>query len=191
MRGDKNSELVASALRENENAFRKLIEKYNPVVYSVVRGIMGNHADAEDTVQEIFIKVYRGLGAFRGDSRLSTWIYRIARNEAINASARIKSSFRPIEEANGLGSERPNPHECYEKKKTSEQLEMLLSKLDENYRVALKLRYMGERSYSEIAEIMDIPIGTVKTYIHRAKILLKKMLTAENSSKAKKGYGAQ
>ena len=148
----------------------------HPLVYSVVRGIMGNRDEVEDVTQEVFIKVYRKLATFRGEASLSTWIYRIARNEAINTTRRARHDTGPLDEAERLASTDPGPERNLERRITAHLVEDLLSSLDEQYRVVLELRYMGEKSYTEIAEIMDIPIGTVKTNIHRGKTLLKQRL---------------
>lgn len=129
-----------------------LVERHQPLVYTVARGVLGTGDDVDDTVQDIFIKVFQGLSRFRGDSRFSTWIYRIARNEALNAVRKRRAGM--------------------------DSIDGYMAQLDENYRVVLELRYMGEKSYNEISEIMDVPIGTIKTYIHRAKQELKrKMMT--------------
>ena len=115
--------------------------------------MLGDRDDVEDVVQEVFIKVYRGLSKYRGDSKFSTWIYRIARNESINAVRKNVISGQPIEDTviEAPSSTRPD-----------EQIE---------------LRYLGERSYAEIGDTLDLPIGTVKSYIHRAKIELKRLMT--------------
>lgn len=156
---------------------------HTPLVYSAVRAILGGCPDVEDTVQDVFVKVYRGLHAFRGESKLSTWIYRIARNEALNASARVRPDLVTIEEARDIGSKIKGPDKIYRIEKEREMLNRLIQRLDERYRIALELRYMGEKSYAEISEMMEIPEGTVKTYIHRAKAALKKMLAAKNPNK--------
>ncbi len=175
-RDDRDRSLIEKSLEGSGKAFKKLVDKYQPLVYSVVRGIMGNRDEVEDVTQEVFIKVYRKLATFRGEARLSTWIYRIARNEAINAAKRARSDIGPLDEAERLASSDPGPDRHLESHVTASLVEELLSSLDEQYRVVLELRYMGEKSYAEIAEIMEIPVGTVKTYIHRGKMLLKQRL---------------
>ncbi|UCG52756.1 MAG: RNA polymerase sigma factor [Candidatus Latescibacterota bacterium] len=169
--------LVAKALRGNEKAFRQLIAQYQPMAYSVVRGILGDREDVEDVLQDVFIKVYRGLSGFRGDSKLSTWIYRIARNEAVTAARKRDPSGPPVEELDLQTPARTRPDEQYLQKARQDYLGRCLGQLDENYRVVLELRYMGEMSYAEIGEAMDLPIGTVKTYIYRAKVELRKVMT--------------
>jgi RNA polymerase sigma-70 factor (ECF subfamily) len=149
--------LVAKSLQGNQKAFRELISRHHATAFAVVRSVMGDRDDVEDVVQQVYIRVHRGLASFRGDARFSTWLYRIARNEAINAVKR--------------------PDRVQERAALGEHLERAMQHLDENQRTALELRYMGERTYEEIAEIMDVPLGTVKTYIHRGKAELKRILS--------------
>lgn len=189
MTGGEDNGLVQNALRGSEKAFRKLVVRYQRIVYSVVLGIVGNRPEVEDIVQEVFIKIYKGLHGFRGESKLSTWIYRIARNESLNAAAKLRSNHRPLEEVVSVASPHGNPEEAFGSRQARERLHRLIARLDEHYRVVIELRYLGEKSYAEIAEIMDIPVGTVKTYIHRAKTVLKDLLTAESAREGKKGYG--
>ena len=127
--------------------------------------------------------MYRNLSSYRGDSRFSTWVYRIARNESINALQRSRDPLVPIEEAERLPAEGGDPEEHFARGQLARDIRGLLSRLDEQYRVVLELRYMGDKSYSEIAEIMEIPVGTVKTYIHRAKAELKKMIETAGSGR--------
>jgi RNA polymerase sigma factor (sigma-70 family) len=176
LRRETDIDLIEQSLEGSGRAFKKLVERYYSLVYSVVRGIIGNRDEVEDVTQEVFIKVYRKLATFRGEARLSTWIYRIARNEAINVAKRARPDAGPLDEADRLASDIPGPDRRLEQRITASLVEELLSSLDEQYRVVLELRYMGEKSYAEIAEIMEIPIGTVKTYIHRGKALLRQRL---------------
>ena len=179
---DHDHKLVEKSLDGSERAFGKLVKRYHALVFSVVRGIMGQRDEVEDVVQEVFIKIYRNLASYRGDSKLSTWIYRIARNEAINAVSRSRPYFETLDESSGHVSREKNPEERLEQKRSKRFLEQLLVPLDEQHRTAIELRYIGEKSYAEIAEIMDIPIGTVKTNIYRAKAAMKKRLSVIQSS---------
>jgi RNA polymerase sigma-70 factor (ECF subfamily) len=179
-----DAQLVAGALEGREKAFRELVERYHPVAFAVVRSVVGDREDVEDVVQEVFIKVYKGLSHFRGDAKFSTWIYRIARNEAINAARKKVITGQPVEETvieSPVGS---RPDEQFHQKAERSHLEGYLARLDENYRTVLELRYLGERSYAEIGEAMELPIGTVKSYIHRAKIELKRLMTRSADTKS-------
>ncbi|UCH83793.1 MAG: RNA polymerase sigma factor [Candidatus Latescibacterota bacterium] len=172
-----DSSLVADSIRGNEKAFRELIERYQPMAFSVIRGVLGDREDAEDVLQNVFIKVYKGLRGFRGDAKFSTWVYRIARNEAVNAARKTVLSGPPADEVDLAAPERSRPDQQYRDKDQREYLERCLGELEENYRVVLELRYMGEMSYQEISDATELPIGTVKTYIHRAKLELKRVMT--------------
>ena len=174
-------ELVDKALEGSERAFRSLVERYHALVFSVVRGVMGQRDGVEDVVQEVFIKIYRNLPGYRRDARLSTWIYRISRNEAINAVSRFRPDTEPLDESAGLAGGEARPDERLERTQARRRIEELLATLDEQHRVAIELRYMGEKSYAEIADIMEIPIGTVKTYIFRAKAAMKRRLSVIQS----------
>lgn len=182
MPGEKDRDLVAKALQGNQKAFRRIVERYHPTAYAVVRGVLGNSEDVDDVLQNVYVKVYRGLAGFRGESRLSTWIYQIARNEAINATRRRRPEGMPVEDVALPAGEAAGPEAAYRRRELSEQMEAAMAGLEDNYRMALELRYMGERSYEEIAEAMALPIGTVKTYIYRGKVQLKKILVRRGVS---------
>lgn len=184
LRDEAGSRLMAEARAGSERAFRKLVERYHPMAYAVVRGILGDRWDVEDVVQEVFVKVYRGLSGFRGDAKPSTWVYTIARNEALNAARRKDPASEPLDH---LAIETPvgsRPDEQYRRKALREDLDRCLRRLDENSRVALELRYMGEMSYEEIGETMGLPLGTVKTLIHRGKIELKRVMVRKELTEA-------
>jgi RNA polymerase sigma-70 factor (ECF subfamily) len=187
--GDDEPGLVREAQSGNERAFRRVLERHYPLIYSVVHGIARGRAETEDTVQEVFIKIFRALPDFRGDSRLSTWIYRIARNEAINAVGKRRPPSVPLDDCDHLADDRDGPETSRAKRIEHERLERLMDRLDEKQRIALELRYAGEKSYEEIAQIMDIPLGTVKTTIHRAKRSLRRMITAGGARTSTKGSG--
>jgi len=176
-RGEGDAGLVAEARQGSEKAFRQLVERYHPMAYAVVRGILGKRSDVEDVAQEVFIKIFRGLSGFRGDSKLSTWIYTVARNEAINAARKSNPAGASIDDVVLESPEELRPDKLYHRKIQQEEIERGLSELDPDYRLALELRYMGEMSYAEVSEAMGLPIGTIKTYIHRAKIELKRVMS--------------
>jgi RNA polymerase sigma-70 factor (ECF subfamily) len=176
LRGEGDARLVAEAREGSEKAFRKLVERYHPMAYAVVRGVLGDRSDVEDVAQEVFIKIFRGLPGFRGNAKFSTWVYTIARNEAINAVRKTDPAGTSIEDVVVETPDEARPDEQYRRKIRREHLERCLSEIDRDHRLVLELRYMGEMSYTEISDVTGLPIGTVKTYIHRAKVALKKVM---------------
>jgi RNA polymerase sigma-70 factor (ECF subfamily) len=175
--GETDNELVAKSLQGNEKAFRELIERYHSTAFAAVRGVLGDRDEVEDVLQMAYIKVYRGLAGFRGEAKFSTWVFQIARNEAINVVKKRRLETTPIEDVPVAAPDRLSPEAAAHQSDASEQLETAMQRLDENQKMALELRYMGERSYDEIAELMGVPLGTVKTYIHRGKAELKKVMS--------------
>ena len=180
-------DLVYKALQGNQKAFRDLVERYHSTAYAVVRGVLGDSDEVEDVLQNVYVKIYRGLVGFRGESRLSTWIYQIARNEAINAARRRRLDGPSVDDIALPAGEAANPETAFGERELSQRMETAMAGLEENYRMALELRYMGERSYEEIAETMGLPIGTVKTYIYRGKAQLKKILVRRAGPDAREG----
>jgi len=189
LRDDEERGLVRGAVDGNERAFRKILEKHYRLIYSVVHGVAGRQDETEDIVQEVFVKIFRALPEFRGEARLSTWIYRIARNEAVNALEKRKLQTVPIEDCDDLPASEESPAATVQRMITRERLERLMKRLDEKQRLAIELRYRGEKSYEEIADIMEIPLGTVKTYIYRAKVSLKRMMTGSGANACERGFG--
>jgi RNA polymerase sigma-70 factor (ECF subfamily) len=185
--GENDRDLVAKALQGNQKAFRSIVERVHPTAYAVVRGVLGNSDEVDDVLQNVYVKVYRALGGFRGESRLSTWVYQIARNEAINAARRRRPEGPAVEDVALPAGEGSDPEAAYGRRELGERMEAALAGLEDNYRMVLELRYMGERSYEEIAEAMGLPIGTVKTYIYRGKAQLRKVLSRRAGTPLKEG----
>ena len=172
-----DSELVARSLRGDERAFRDLLAHHHGVAYAVVRAILGARDDVDDVMQVVYLKAYQGLGSFRGDAKFSTWLYQIARREAIDAASRRRRETTDIEDVALPAPETDAADAPLRERDTREWLEGALGEIDETYRTAIELRYMAEKSYEEIASIMNLPEGTVKTYVHRGKIELKRILS--------------
>ena len=185
MRGELDPGLVERAVHGDGRAFERIVEEHHSLVWAAVRSVLGDRPDVEDTVQEAFIKVYRGLSSFRSASRLSTWIYRIARNEALNASSRARRETVPIESTAPIEDPGERPDRLVSRAEAAALVERFLPRIDDRWRAAIELRYMGERSCAEISEIMDLPVGTVKTYIHRGKAALRRLMAGERPAGTK------
>ncbi len=172
-----DSELVARSLRGDERAFRDLLARHHGVAYAVVRSILGDRDDVDDVMQLVYLKAYKGLAGFRGDARFSTWLYQIARREAIDASTSRRRDTADIDDIPLAAPASDAADRPLRERDTREWLERAMAELDEGHRTAIELRYMAEKPYDEIAALMGLPEGTVKTYVHRGKIELKRILS--------------
>jgi RNA polymerase sigma-70 factor (ECF subfamily) len=186
--------VVAELKAGSEDAYAWLIGEFHQPIYSLVYRIVSDSSDAADTTQEVFIKVFRGIKHFHGESSLKTWIYRIATHEASNRrrwwfrhKAQETSMETPIGEFNGdsapelkdtLVDHAESPFEFRAHEEVRAKVEEELRKVPEPYRTTLVLRDLEEMSYEEIAEITQVSLGTVKSRITRGREALKKRLTA-------------
>jgi len=170
---ESDAELVVRARQGDEVAFEQLVRRYQRYVFNVAYRVLGDYADAEDMAQEAFVRAWRGLSGFQGQARFTTWLYRIVHNLCLNRLPRLRQELlqtEPLEEV--LASPAPSLPDHYE---TQEQVAFLhteLARLPEKYRLVLTLRYLQHLSYDEIAVALNVPMGTVKTHIHRARRLL-------------------
>jgi RNA polymerase sigma-70 factor, ECF subfamily len=181
---DPDAELVRLAQAGDSRAFEALVIKYQRRVARHVARYLRSAADVEDAVQEAFLRVYRGLGAFRGESLFYTWLYRIATNVALRHLARLPTDV-PLgdddAEERGVGFE-PGmtdaalPERTLMAEQIGETVQKALSKLRPQLAEALMLYETENKSYAEIAEMLDIPIGTVRTWIFRARESIAKRL---------------
>ncbi|MFH1010578.1 MAG: sigma-70 family RNA polymerase sigma factor [bacterium] len=180
-------ELLRRLRRGDSQAFAQLVGYYKDMVTTMIARMRGSQADVEDLAQEVFLRVWKGLPGFRGEAKLSTWIYRIAINLCIaeGKTARARAQFLPAEDpAMGvhpnLRNESNNPYA--EEAVLKDRLARLLPQMPEKYRIAITLFYLKNLSYFEIGEIMDIPMGTVKSYLFRGKAWLReKLLSGETT----------
>lgn len=186
---EEEAALVAGLRTGEEAAYETLILRYEHPVYSIVSRLVDELADAPDVVQEVFLKVFRKIDGFRGESSLKTWIYRIAVNEARNYHrwfGRHRRLEVDIEQAGTEPSQRewlpdpgPSPFDVALDHETRELIEQALGKISPNYRAALVLREVEGLSYDEIAEVLEISLGTVKSRILRGRELLRKDIAAQ------------
>jgi RNA polymerase sigma-70 factor (ECF subfamily) len=184
--GQSDEALVERCRARDHAAFTELVDRYKHKVHWMVKRMTGVD-EAEDLTQDVFLRAYQALPGFRGESKFSTWLYRIARNLCLSELRR--SGRRGEQLALDDESEEKIYHllpqsgrgleEQIERRDISGHVRRLMEKLPLNYRTALTLFYTNEARYEEIADIMDIPVGTVKTYIHRARLRLRDLLLEE------------
>lgn len=181
--------LIGGLESGEETAYEALILRFEQPVFGVVSRLLEDPADAPDVVQEVFIKIFRNIANFRGDSSLRTWIYRIAVNEARNHRrwfGRHRAKEFSLEPADSesvgitdwLADPSPSPFEERLDHEVQALVEEALKKISPTYRTALVLREVEELSYEEIAGILEISLGTVKSRILRGRDALRKELSA-------------
>jgi len=181
---DNDVELIAQALRGNQEAYKHLTEKHQPSVYHVVYKIVRDSETTNDLVQETFMKAFASLASYRTEYRFSTWLYRIAANCAIDflRKKRIKalSLDRHLDGENNreieIADYSYHPERDLERKEQRFSIEAAISSLPKKYREVIIYRHKDDKSYEEIADLLSMPIGTVKARIFRARELLKKKL---------------
>ncbi len=174
--------LLKQAREGDHTAFARIVEKYEPVVANTVIGMLGNTAEADDVGQEVFIRFYRALNDFRGDSGLGTYLTRIAINLSLNELKRKKravSLFTQGQQDAGYDDLSDQGRE-QEIKDTNEIVHSALNMLEPKFRSVVVLRLIQGYSTKETAEILDVPLGTVLSRLARAQKQLKKILETAN-----------
>ena len=173
MNYDEDSKYVEECLSGDVKAFEKIVDKYQKVIFRLVMRIANNYDDAEDIAQSIFIKVYGKLDTFNPQYKFYSWLYKMAVNETINfCNKRKKSKYL---KGNIIQREK-NPADIADTDDIDEKIQSAIVKLDMNYRIPLVLKYFMSYSYSEIAEILEIPERTLKSRLFTARHLLKEEL---------------
>jgi RNA polymerase sigma-70 factor (ECF subfamily) len=165
--------LVSRSARGDEQAFGVLVERYKGMLYSMATRLMKDRGRAEDAAQESFIKAWAALPGFKGESKFSSWLYRICYNTCIS-ELRKKRPEVELDEAVGLGVS--GPVEEFRNRDMQAVIRDEVSKLPDDYRAALTLYHFNGLSYEEIAKLTRKPMGTVKAHIHRARAALKTRL---------------
>lgn len=179
-------ELIERLKQGDEAAFRTLVERYQDLVYNTALGVVQNESDAEDVAQEVFIQVYRSIGSFKSEAKLSTWIYRITTTRALDLLRARKSKKRfgllkrlwetpeesPVENIQDFN----HPGVSMERKEEAAQLMAAIAQLPENQKVAFVLHKLEGLSYLEIAEVMGNTLPAVESLMHRARLNLRKIL---------------
>lgn len=175
-----DDELIELTLNGQREAFGQLVRKYQNRLYNGMVQILRSGPEAEDAVQEAFILALTKLRTFRGKSSFFTWLYRISYNVAMTRLRRRKpvvsmqSAVADLEL--DFPDEQPDPEDRLVKQERAKQLMEALDKMSEEHRAILVLREMEDMDYSEISEILELPIGTVRSRLHRARIQLRDLL---------------
>lgn len=174
-------ELVGRIKKGDMHAFDELVGMYEKKVANIAYSLLSDREDALDAAQEVFVRIYRSIGGFRGDSALSTWIFRITKNVCSDILRKRRSvvSLDTEEEDEPkveIADDSVAPHTEYEKKERVRAVREAIADLDENQRAVITLFDLNGLSYEEIAQILRVPVGTVKSRLYRAREALRKKL---------------
>lgn len=178
--------LVERLKRRDEAAFNELVRLYQAKVFRLVFRMLGDRAEAEDLAQEVFVTVFKSIDGFRGDSKLSTWLYRVATNHCKNRikylSRRAKGSKKEFDEVAdrdavesatmSTSAQVPRPDDALQGLQAQSAVQRALAELDDEHRELVVLRDIENMTYEEIQQITGLPEGTVKSRLHRARLAL-------------------
>lgn len=182
-RTDLDSELIERARKGDTTALNRLVERHYPRAFNLALRLTGNHEDAQDVVSEAFIRVWRALPRFEGHSRFTTWLYAVVKNvfldhykrERLRAHCSLEALVNP--EGESLAPQIPDPHpgpqEHVEELDVRKRVWGAVQRLPEPYRMMIVLYHFQNLEYEEIARILEMPVGTVKSRMHRARMVLK------------------
>jgi RNA polymerase sigma-70 factor (ECF subfamily) len=177
--------LIERLKRADESAFKVIVETWQDMVYNTALGILQNAEDAEDTAQEVFTQVFQSIQTFKGDSKFSTWLYRITTSKALDHLRRLKRKkrFAVIQRLFGDNNEVTvdppdfhHPGVSLDNKENAAAVFRAVEKLPENQKIAFTLNKLEGLSYQEISEIMETSVSSVESLLHRAKTNLRKWL---------------
>lgn len=178
-------ERIKEVLKGDQEAFGEIVELFKDKVFQICYRMLGNRHEAEDIAQEAFVRAYVNIHSFNLNKKFSTWLYRIATNLCIDRIRKKKPDSFLDEEVAGtdgltlysqIAAEGKSPDSEVETMELQEIVQREILKLPDKYRIVIVLRYMDDLSLKEISEVLDMPLGTVKTRIHRAREALRKQL---------------
>ena len=161
----------------DESAFQELVDRYKGLVFALIARTVQDRSRAEDLAQEVFLRVHRGLPYFRGEARLSTWIYRIVANVCVQDSSRPASVSLDDERASPVVPSASDRQ--FGDFELRDRLEKAIARLPANYRLLIAAHYLDGVQYEDLAAALALPLGTVKTQLYRAKQQLRRMLETD------------
>ena len=174
-----DEELIDRCKAGNEDAFSELVTRYRNLVFGLIARTVGDHERAEDLAQEVFLRIYRGLPYFRGRARLSTWIYRIVINVCLSEQSAPPRLEVALDEERRSGSRRPAANDRAAALELSDRLEKAMTRLPAAQRLLIAAHYLKGVRYEDLAEALNMPMGTVKTNLFRGRRELRRLLETE------------
>ena len=175
--------LIADCLQGRTAAFGELVRRYQDRLYNCIYRLVDSEEDAQDIIQEAFLNAYQSLDRFKGDSQFFTWLYRIAFNASISLKRRqrtavaLKSGRMGIRVSEPLdASDSSRPEYALERAEQQRRVQQALNRLSAEHRTVLILKDMEGQKYETMAEILQVPIGTIRSRLHRARLELRELL---------------
>ena len=185
MRNLSDQEIIDSVKKGNDTDYSILVDRYKNKAFSMLKRMLKNQLDAEEVLQDCFLKAYNSLSSFKGESKFSTWFYRIVHNTALtklsSKKRKTESEMSSVEDHFNLESEYNVDH--IEKKDIQEFIQETIDKLPERYSAVISMFYLNEMSIDEISDVMGISITNVKVLLHRSRNSLRDLII--NSKLAK------
>ncbi len=187
-----DTQLVAACKKGDQDAFALLVQRHQRRVFNIVYRMLQQYEEANEVTQETFLAAWQGLHTFRGDAQFSTWLYRIAYNCALKQLQLRKhdsalQATMQAEQALEMANSENQADAAIETHERQEMIQEQISSLPNKYRIVLILRHIQDMTYEEMAEILSVPVGTIKTHLFRARNLLKERLEGfDRDRKAKR-----
>jgi RNA polymerase sigma-70 factor (ECF subfamily) len=184
--------LIGECLQGRTEAFGVLVQRYQDRLYNTVYRLLDNAEDAKDAVQEAFLNAYQSLETFKGDSLFFTWLYRIAVNTAFSLKRKQRATLSIYQGGEGGGGQEPHdpsltsqPEHALETADEERRVQNALNRLSAEHRVVLIMKDMEGQKYEVMAEVLGVPIGTIRSRLHRARMELREIFLQEEDRKNK------
>jgi RNA polymerase sigma-70 factor (ECF subfamily) len=179
---ESDAELAGRVLAGSNAAARELVRRYERPVFNLIVRMVRDHAVAEDLAQDTFVKVFSRLSGYDPQYKFASWIFRIAHNATIDYLRQPRPAMASLDDdeekaTRSLDSRTPSPFAAAERRELAAVLDAAVDRLRPEYRQVVVLRYQEELGYEEIADVLNLPLGTVKSYLHRARTELAQRMT--------------
>jgi RNA polymerase sigma-70 factor (ECF subfamily) len=180
MRGTDDAGLVRAFLAGTPEAFDVIVERHRRQIYQLCYRFLGNHEDASDMTQDVFVRAFKGLKNFKGDAALGTWLYRVGVNACLNRVSLKQPRMEELDHEQHVDHRQPDPHELVARDERAARVRRAIAQLPPKQRAALVLRMYQEMSHEEIAGTLGSSVGAVKANFFHALGNLKRLLEAES-----------
>ena len=186
--GISDAECVKLVQQGDTGCFETLVRRHQKATFNLVYRLLGDYDEAAEVAQEVFLSAYRSIDRFRGDANFSTWLYRIAFNHASTRRKTLKiyqQRFVPLDGVEVTGESSADPVKALEQREAQEHVQQALNTLNREDALIILLRDLQDVPYDQVAAILEIPVGTVKSRLHRARKALKSKLDSQFYPKRK------